>query len=1107
MGFIIKAIKTVVKTVVAVVSKVIGGVFGFIVGGNKAKVKAKSANTLNKTLDPEAYRKIVLGRTAAPLDLRFWEVYGTGGKLFDEVIALATHRINSVKELYLEDALAVSSTGVVQTAFSSVLSRAYNLGDGSGALSVGSGSQWTSAATFDGCAHMVLKWNPDEKLLPNGIPSRYTQIIEGAFVYDPRRDSTVTGGSGTHRANDRTTWAYATLDANGQPIGRNNALQALWYLLGWTIPVKDASGAVIDNMLVCGRGIDPTDINMATFIAGANACEVAGYYTDVVLSTEDEHTANEDKITCDGLIGRLIDPGGLWSYYANIDDTASVAVTLTDADVIGNVSWNEYAGMSDQFTAVAGKFINPSPVSLYQPYPYPMVRDAVYEANLGIKKRRTQDFEQILDGVVAQRLSRLMLNAGQYQGEFQSTFNYRAMRAQAWSVVRYNSTRFGWSKLFRVWRHTFSTQTGVEMLLREIDASIWTAGTTANAVTAVAGTKYNYNQVIVATGVAAAPIVITGPGTNPTIVDGMVISWTAPAENVRRTEARWRLVGTTYWETAPSVPRGSGTSVTAFPLVSGGTYEVQVRHISTNEIEGTWVNTSVNFVAGTSGNINYAGINAASKTADVSSLTDTVGGTTPVRTNVLTNLGISSGFTGQATIATDATAKPKLDGIEAGATLGANLATNVINATATYIAAVTGKQWASESGADITGGHIASGFTNQAPIATDSGAKTKLDTVATGAGRKIVTIFKQSATQPTTPTGSAIPAGWSLTEAGTNSTLAYTLDAAITASNSNTTFTKSASGNNWAGGGFISTTNGDMIISIMPTSTAQDLLIGLKTASGVAANYNSYNFAIQLGSDAKLYFYVLGTQDGTTVNYAANDVITLSRSGTSIVVNKNGSLVKTFGTAVSAGATFYAGGSIYTTSGVISNFSAAINSGTSLLPLWKSYSEQNADTTLVGTWSTPVRATDPEIIAKTGKVASTGRVNDPTFYNTQNLIGAQSSTNLTPTYTVGGSNVTVSLPSHTRTIAGASGPLTLSYGSGSGVVAFSTYWAAYISDPNLAGNASPTIVFTTNPNDLFYSDLYQIASGITPSSGGTGGSTTSGGGKGSLTPPGGGSYP
>ena len=744
MGFIgkavkgvFKAVKKVVKGVVGFVTKAIGSVFGF---GVKKPKATSQVNTLNKSLDPEANRKIVFGKTAAPMDVRFWEMWGSDGDKFDEVIALAAHKIHSVQEFYAEDKLAISAAGVVQTRFSGVLSRSVNLGNpGQSALAVGGGVLWTSASKMTGCAHMKLAWEIDEDKLPNGPPSRYTQVIEGAPVYDPRRDSTVPGGSGTHRINDQTTWAYNTVDGNGQPIGRNNALQALWYLIGWRV-LNPQTG---EYMLTCGRGVLPEDINLATFIAGANACEAAAYYTDMCLSTGDDHSANEGKITCDGVIARILDPGGLWSYYANVNDTASIAVDLTDDDIVqgGNVSWQEYKGIADQFNQVGGKFCNPNVNVLYQMYAYPVVRDSVYETNLGVKKRRTKDFEQVLDNTLAQRLARLFLNMGQYQGEFKARFNMRAIKAQGWSVVRYTSARYGWTKLFRVWRHDINVHQGIGLTLKEIHSSIWSGGTVANAMTPGVGSNQDNKAQYTVLGLTAQNISITGAGTYPTIQDGINVSWTFPPAVVRKTEVRYKVSTASVWQRAGVIYRRTAnpvSSISIVPVIKGTLYNIEVRHTTRYGIEGPWV--PVNITAGVAGNI----------------------------------------------------------------------------------------------------------VTANAPV---------------------------------------------------------------------------------------------------------------------------------LGS------------------------------------------------------------------------------------------------------------IDP----------ATGRIINPTMYNTQNIMGIGNTTNIAVTYTVGGSNVTVNIPAHTRTIAGPSGPITLNYAAGSFVVAFSTYWIAYIDDPELNGANPATYLQTNNPNNLLYPHRYMVASGTTPAAGGSGGSSGGGG--------------
>lgn len=598
MGFLVKGIKSVVKAVVGVASKVVNTIVGPIVGLFKPKKQAKASSNLrlNKSLEPEAYRKIVFGRTASGLDVRFWQVWGAKGTLYDEVLAAAGHRINGFKETYFGDELAINAAGAAVSKWAGVVTRETRLGtDDQVGMNVAGGSLWNAqSAPFTGVAHVKYAWVPTEEKLPNGVPSRYTQIVEGALLYDPRRDSTV-GGSGTHRITDRSTWSYATLDAYGQPIGRNNALQVLWYLLGWYVK-NPVSGEL---MLVAGRGVEPSDINIANFVQAANDCEAAGYYTDCILSTEDSHTSNEDKLTSGGLMGQLIDEGGLWSYYVNVDDTANVALEITDNDVIEGASttWNEYRPISEQYQQVSGKFIDPSSAALFQTNGYPAVRDTNYEALTGLKRRKTQDFEVVQDVMLAQKLARLLLNMGQYQAEFASSFLYRALQARVWSIVRYRSERFGWNKLFRVYRHDISVDSGIAMLLREIHPSIWGAGSVVQPEAPSAGVKYDPRQEIVPTGIVYASQTITSG--NGFAQDGVIIGWAVPPANTKYTEVRLRKQGEQYWQTYS--PNKGDSFVSIVPIVSGTMYEFQVRHVSIHEVPGPWTpDPPMVFAGGTS---------------------------------------------------------------------------------------------------------------------------------------------------------------------------------------------------------------------------------------------------------------------------------------------------------------------------------------------------------------------------------------------------------------------------------------------------------------------------------------------------------------------------
>jgi hypothetical protein len=98
---------------------------------------------------------------------------------------------------------------------------------------------------------------------------------KGAKVYDPRLDSTVTGGSGSQRAATQSTWAW---DDNAS---RNPALQLLWFLLGWKINSK----------LALGMGLPPARIDLPSFITAPTSATRASRSTAAAPSRATAATA------------------------------------------------------------------------------------------------------------------------------------------------------------------------------------------------------------------------------------------------------------------------------------------------------------------------------------------------------------------------------------------------------------------------------------------------------------------------------------------------------------------------------------------------------------------------------------------------------------------------------------------------------------------------------------------------------------------------------------------------------------------------------------------------------------------------------------------------
>ena len=269
------------------------------------KVSAAQRDRLFATIDPSTPRKSVLGATAMATDIRYEEWGGSDQEYLDRIIACASHKVQAIDEIWIEDKLAWTAGGGVQGSYVGYLTVNTRLeGTSANTIAINGGSKWGSSRRLTGCAYVHMRFKTTgnskkaESPFASSIPQRLTIKGKGALMYDPRKDSSV-GGSGTQRANDQTTWAWVSDD-----VGNNPALQILWYMLGWRINGK----------LAVGRGIPPARIDMASFIAAANLCDesvalAAGgterrYRSAGVVSEADAATAVLEALvaTCAGTI-------------------------------------------------------------------------------------------------------------------------------------------------------------------------------------------------------------------------------------------------------------------------------------------------------------------------------------------------------------------------------------------------------------------------------------------------------------------------------------------------------------------------------------------------------------------------------------------------------------------------------------------------------------------------------------------------------------------------------------------------------------------------------------------------------------------------------------
>lgn len=553
-GFVLGAVGAAIGFVVA---GPVGAAVGFSVGmgigtavqmaAMKTKVPDVSSATtqrLNVSIDPDANRKIAFGETALGTDQVYWEAWGPESSYYDQVIAAAGHEIESFGKLYFDDEEVTFSGNNATGAYAGALTKAdRTVGVSGTALTVGAGTKWTSACSLTGVAHYALRIQWSQEKFPRGIPSRVTRVGKGAKVYDPRRDST-RGGSGSHRADDQSTWEYSPTDSNGQPIGRNPALQILWYEIGWRVTNPDTS----EEILTCGRGRPLDDIDFASFITAANDCEDEGYYSDVLLSTGDAHATNIAVLEA-ACAGKVMDTGGRISLRIRTDTTGDIVQAFTDADIIDTEAgvWRPSLPLSERWNQGRGSFVDPRALYRITPLPQP-VRDLAYEAEDGWKRPGPEfRFDAVQDPDQAQKLIRLELNISRYMGVFTAPFNWRAKKVRIWDIVTLTSASDGFEdKLFRVLEKKTDPMGAIWLLLREDDPSIYSGGTVNPVPAPSIGAGYDA-RVVTAPNPAHWSIVPSYTEGGGAKIPHLAVTGTVPARNITIAHIYFRQGMTGDW--------------------------------------------------------------------------------------------------------------------------------------------------------------------------------------------------------------------------------------------------------------------------------------------------------------------------------------------------------------------------------------------------------------------------------------------------------------------------------------------------------------------------------------------------------------------------------
>lgn len=396
---------------------------------------------------------IVYGETRVGGTIVHVETTGSKNETLYQSIVMAGHEIDSVQQVYVNDeAFSLTTSGNIYTinykGSTSVLNFDYLTGTNTqAAMELFSG---TTAASyqFKGLAVLGVKAVYDQDKFPQGLPN-FTAKIRGKKVYDPRT----------------TTTAYST----------NAALCIRDYLLDTNY----------------GLGASSAEIDDSSFITAADICD-----ENVTLKaggTEKRYTINgafssgekpKDVLSkmLTACAGQLAYVGGKWTL--KVGAYSSPSMTLTDDDIVGEVTIQGSQSRRDIFNAVKGTYSEPQ--TLYQLNSFPPVTNSTYEA---------EDLERIWKDIqlpfttsaaTCQRLAKIDLEKARQQISVTMSCKLTAFILQPGDVVNLTIGRYGWNtKPFEVlsWAFEFTNSDSgpvpiVNLTLRETASAVydWNSG-------------------------------------------------------------------------------------------------------------------------------------------------------------------------------------------------------------------------------------------------------------------------------------------------------------------------------------------------------------------------------------------------------------------------------------------------------------------------------------------------------------------------------------------------------------------------------------------------------------------------------------------------------
>jgi hypothetical protein len=447
-------------------------------------------------------------------------------------------------------------------------------------------TNWTSDHKLSGLAYVALrfKWNQDAF---SGLPEvRVT--VRGKKIYDPRLDSTK-GGSGSHRQDTASTWAYSA----------NSSLVLLDYLR------NSRYGKGLPN--------DAFETNYDTFKTSANTCDTqvtpySGASSDINLF-ETNAVIDSEKKVLENVRELLVPMRAIFNYTQGkykiiIEGSGSSQLLLTKDNVVSEVKL-QGESKSEKYNRVIGTFTNPekdyqSDTVSFPPFDDSGLDPADQHATMladdnNTLLERSFDMLQVTSPYQAEEICENILKRSRNNLKAEVTVTSEALNLSIGDIVTATYDTAGFSaKPFRVMSLAINSDSTVTLGLEEHQDNFYTWEEKGEAPTIADTVLPNPFSV-------SAPASVTLDDQLIEYSDGVVITaldvtiGASPDSFVDYYQVEYKLsTDTDYIIHA----QGKGLTQRILNVKDGFTYNVRVRAFNTLGVSSTYTSASRTIVGG-----------------------------------------------------------------------------------------------------------------------------------------------------------------------------------------------------------------------------------------------------------------------------------------------------------------------------------------------------------------------------------------------------------------------------------------------------------------------------------------------------------------------------